>query len=61
MLLLRVLCTARTAVNPKGINTEYSLEGCREPAWEIPPMTRSCGRGLMGKVSQASGVPPGFS
>ena len=34
---------------------------CREPAWGIPPVTRSCGRGLMGKASQASGFPPGIS
>ena len=36
-------------------------DSCREPAWGIPPVTRSCGRGLMGKVSQASGFPPGIS
>ena len=27
---------------------------CQEPAWEIPPMTRSCGRDLTGKVDQDS-------
>ena len=27
---------------------------CREPAREFPPMTRSCGRALMGKASQDS-------
>ena len=30
---------------------------CREPAWEFPPITRSCGRALMGKASQGSRVP----
>ena len=28
------------------------LGKCREPAWEIPPMTRSCGRDLMSKADQ---------
>ena len=27
---------------------------CREPAWEIPPMTRSCGGDLTGKADQDS-------
>ena len=27
---------------------------CQEPAWEIPPMTRSCGGDLTGKVDQDS-------
>ena len=29
-----------------------------EPAREFPPMTRSCGRALMGKASQGSRAPP---
>ena len=34
---------------------------CREPARESPPMTRSCGRVLVGKVSQNSrGAPLGL-
>ena len=31
--------------------------GCWKPAWEFPPMTRSCGRALTGKVSQDSRAP----
>ena len=31
--------------------------GCREAAWEFPPMTTSCGRALTGKVSQDSRAP----
>ena len=31
---------------------------CREPAWEFPPMTRSCGTALTGKASQGSRAPP---
>ena len=36
---------------------------CREPAWGIPPMTRSWGRkpDKMQGCDQASGVPPGIS
>ena len=34
-----------------------TLEWCREPAREFPPMTRSCGRALMGKASQGSRAP----
>ena len=30
---------------------------CQEPAREFPPMTRSCGRALTGKVSQGSRGP----
>ena len=30
---------------------------CREPAWEIPPMTRSCGRAWQGKADQVSRDP----
>ena len=30
---------------------------CWEPAWEIPPMTRSCGRDLTSKVDQDSRDP----
>ena len=41
--------------------SEASHPHCREPAWGIPPVTRSCGRGLMGKANQASGFPPGIS
>ena len=30
---------------------------CREPPWEIPPMTRSCGRELLSKASGLRGLP----
>ena len=30
---------------------------CREPPWEIPPMTRSCGRELLSKASGLNGLP----
>ena len=30
---------------------------CREPAWGIPPMTRSCGKSSDGKANQTSGFP----
>ena len=32
----------------------FIVHGCQEPALESPPMTRSCRRALMGKVSQNS-------
>ena len=35
-----------------GILQAGILEWCREPAQEIPPMTRSCGETWRGKVSQ---------
>ena len=35
--------------------------GCREPAWGIPPVTRSCGKSSDGKANQTSGFPPGIS
>ena len=33
------------------------LDGCREPAQAIPPMTRSCGRDLISKASGLEGLP----
>ena len=30
---------------------------CWEPPWEIPPMTRSCGREPLSKASGLSGLP----
>ena len=41
---------------------KFILErNCRDPARESPPMTRSCGRVLVGKVSQNSrGAPLGL-
>ena len=30
---------------------------CREPAREIPPMTKSCGRELLSKASGLKGLP----
>ena len=34
---------------------------CREPAWGIPSVTRSCGKSSDGKANQSSGFPPGIS
>ena len=34
---------------------------CREPAWGIPPVTRSCGKSSDGKANQTPGFPPGIS
>ena len=31
---------------------------CWEPPWEIPPMTRSCGRAMMSKADHGSRDPP---
>ena len=29
---------------------QFRRHGCREPAWGIPPLTRSCGRALMARL-----------
>ena len=42
-------------------HTNFHFLLCREPAWGIPTVTRSCGRDLMGKANQISGLPPGIS
>ena len=40
------------------VNCELpDVQACQEPAREFPPMTRSCRRALMGKVSQDSRGP----
>ena len=36
----------------KAVCWDKPFEMCREPAREIPPMTRSCGRDLTGKANQ---------
>ena len=38
-------------------NLEMKKRACREPAREIPPMTRSCGETWRGKASQVSRGP----
>ena len=43
--------------HPANTYSEMNNQGCREPAWEIPPMTRSCGESWWGKVSQVSRGP----
>ena len=50
--------TVHVLLRPGMENFEhYFTSGCQEPAREFPPMTRSCGRGLTGKVSQGSRGP----
>ena len=40
------------------VNHNIQTLSCQETAWEIPPMTRACGQGLMGKVeSGLEGLP----
>ena len=47
------------SLQPHGL--QHTSLHCREPAWESPPMTRSCGRVLVGKGSQNSrGAPLGL-
>ena len=40
-----------------GSPPDSPFPGCREPAQEIPPMTRSCGRELISKASGLKGLP----
>ena len=40
-----------------GSPPDSPFPGCREPAQEIPPMTRSCGRELLSKASGLKGLP----
>ena len=60
-----IVCIASFLVSQFKFSKEHNhqshLDSCREPAWGIPPVTRSCGRDLMGKASQISGFPPGIS
>ena len=37
---------------PKYWSFSFNISPCQEPAQEIPPMTRSCGGGLMSKADQ---------
>ena len=40
---------------------EKGMATCREPAWGIPPVTRSCGKSSDGKANHTSGFPSGIS
>ena len=39
------------------LNFIFLINFCQEPAREIPPMTRSCGRELLSKASGLKGLP----
>ena len=39
------------------LNFIFLINFCQEPAREIPPMTRSCGRELLSKASGLEGLP----
>ena len=54
-------CTCHWAAKSMCHSYWTCMPPCREPAWGIPPVTRSCGKSSDGKANQTSGFPPGIS
>ena len=52
---VRLFATPRTAARQASLSIT-----CREPAWAIPPVTRSCGRALMARLIRPQVFPWNF-